>query len=44
MGPYFALVYITIIIALAFDMSGFLMYLDDHNEEVRGERERLSTI
>ena len=39
-GPYFALVYITIIIALAFDMSGFLMYLDDH-KEVRGERERL---
>lgn len=31
-GPYVALVYFTIVIALLADTSGFLQYLDDHKE------------
>lgn len=33
-GPYFALVYLTIVISLAADSSGFLQYLEDHKTEM----------
>ncbi|KAL7534189.1 hypothetical protein ACHAWF_004748, partial [Thalassiosira exigua] len=32
MGPYFAMVYLTILISFLVDESGFLTYLDDHKE------------
>jgi len=31
-GPYLALVYVTLLIALLFDEDGFVQYLDDHKE------------
>lgn len=33
-APYYAIVYVTIIIALIVDSGGFLKYLDDHKEQM----------